>query len=103
MGRREDEARHRRKFPEKHRDKHLKKLYGLPAGEFDRLLAAQGGLCAICHQICSTGARLCVDHDHATGRIRGLLCRRCNRALGAMKDSADLFRSAAEYLCRNDS
>jgi hypothetical protein len=53
---------------------------GVTDAEYDRLLAAQGGGCAICGNPPKT-RRLHVDHDHKTGRVRGLLCHRCNRAL----------------------
>lgn len=62
--------------------------YNITPEEYERLFEAQGGLCAICRQseTIKTGAgalrRLAVDHDHATDRVRGLLCYRCNSALG---------------------
>lgn len=52
----------------------------LPAAEYDRLLTKQNGVCAICGRPPKT-RKLHIDHDHKTGRIRGLLCVRCNRAL----------------------
>ncbi len=82
----------------------LKKLYGLTLADFDRMLTEQGGLCAICRQppteaVNQTGQRgLHVDHDHATGAVRGLLCTNCNGSLGKMKDSPELLRAAADYL-----
>jgi hypothetical protein len=59
----------------------VRKVYGLAAGEYQAMLDAQDGVCAICGKHPVT-IRLAVDHDHQTGRVRGLLCRRCNRALG---------------------
>ena len=59
----------------------LKKLYGLTLESFDEMLKAQGGVCAICKQTDKTGKFL-VDHDHETGKVRGLLCRRCNHIIG---------------------
>lgn len=83
----------------------LKKLYGIGLTDFNRMLAAQGGLCAICRQPPTEklnqhiGVRgLHVDHDHATGAVRGLLCTNCNGSLGKMKDSPELLRAAADYL-----
>ncbi|MET8684823.1 endonuclease domain-containing protein [Streptomyces sp. NPDC004732] len=72
--------------------------YGLGPGEYDQLLALQGGLCAICRQ--SRTRRLDVDHCHKTNVVRGLLCARCNRQLLArgLRDSAQVARSAADYL-----
>lgn len=69
---------------------------GVTADEYDRLLAAQGGHCALCPNTPKT-RRLHVDHDHRTGEKRGLLCFPCNRALPYYKDSAWL-RRAADYV-----
>lgn len=72
--------------------------YRLTLQEYDDLLAAQGGACAICLTV---PAVFCVDHDHASGAVRGLLCRRCNALLGhAREDQAALERAIA-YLGRN--
>lgn len=68
----------------------------LPGADYLRLLADQGGGCAICGATPKT-RRLHTDHDHKTGRVRGLLCYRCNRALPAWV-SADWLVRAAEYL-----
>lgn len=73
------------------RNDHLRRKYGLTGDEYDRLLAAQGGLCAICRQperLMGRGRvrRLAVDHDHRTGRVRGLLCASCNTILGHLRD-----------------
>lgn len=72
------------------------KALGVTDDEYARLLAAQGGHCALCPNTPKT-RRLHVDHDHATGRVRGLLCYRCNRALPKYL-TADWLRAAAEYL-----
>ena len=68
--------------------------------EFDRLLVAQQGLCGICGEENRSGHRLAVDHDHTTGRVRGLLCHRCNTAIGLLRDDPALLRAAIEYLAR---
>ena len=73
--------------------------YGLSVEELDAMLARQGGRCAICRDE-PGDRRLGVDHDHATGRVRGLLCPRCNMALGLFRDNADALRAAAGYLER---
>ncbi|MEW1546899.1 endonuclease VII domain-containing protein [Streptomyces tsukubensis] len=72
--------------------------YGLGPGEYEQLLTAQGGVCAICRQ--SRTRRLDVDHCHRTGIVRGLCCARCNRQLLArgLGDNPAIARSAAEYL-----
>lgn len=74
--------------------------YKITAEEYDRLTKEQGGLCALCKQPATngTGKRLHVDHDHTTGRVRGLLCHGCNTGLGAFGESAELLNVAADYL-----
>ena len=63
------------------------------------MFAAQGGVCAICKLRCVKA--LAVDHCHATGKIRGLLCLRCNTALGGFKDDVTVMTNAIEYLQAN--
>lgn len=76
-------------------------LYKLTPADIERMTAEQGGCCKVCRGK-PAGARhhskLFVDHDHETGKIRGLLCHGCNSAIGLMKDSAGRLRAAAEYL-----
>lgn len=87
-------VRRRRASSRNHR---IFETYGLTADEYDRLLAAQGGVCAICKQ--SRPYNLPVDHDHRTGRLRGLLCKLCNgRLLTAARDNPAVLRSGADYL-----
>jgi len=72
------------------------KNYKLTIEEYDVLFEAQDGHCAICG---NGGDRwLDVDHDHETGRLRGLLCRRCNMGLGALGDSVESLQRAIDYL-----
>lgn len=68
--------------PVKKRDYLLRKKYGITVEDYAELLAAQGGVCAICEQEPSDGMQLHVDHCHATGVVRGLLCFQCNWYLG---------------------
>ncbi|HWS47876.1 MAG TPA: endonuclease VII domain-containing protein, partial [Acidimicrobiia bacterium] len=84
------------------RDAHLRRKYGIGIDEFEALLAAQGGGCAICGAPPPEHGSLHVDHDHATGAVRGLLCVSCNNALGAFRESHDVLRAAADYLDRDD-
>lgn len=72
------------------------KRYGLSLEAFRVMLAAQCGACAICRTTFSK--RPCVDHDHATGAVRGLLCGPCNTILGFAKDNTELLLSAAGYV-----
>jgi hypothetical protein len=77
----------------------IKRKFGIAPEVYAALLLAQGGVCAICGGV-DDERRLAVDHDHETGAVRGLLCRRCNQAIGAMKDNPDLLRDAAAYIER---
>ena len=84
---------------------HALKRFGLNAAGYAAILTSQGGVCAICGspETCKnpkTGkvTRLAVDHDHANGQNRGLLCRKCNQVLGLFKDNPAIFRVAAAYL-----
>jgi hypothetical protein len=80
------------------RERDLRVRYGISSDDYTRMLAVQGGGCAICGQRCATGMRLAVDHDHSSGKTRGLLCAACNLALGKMQDRQEWLRSAAQYL-----
>jgi hypothetical protein len=75
----------------------LKSLYGLTVEAFDALVQVQEGQCAVC-RLAFGNARPHVDHDHATGRIRGLLCGHCNRGLGSFHDNPEALDAAAAYL-----
>ena len=82
------------------RDRKLRAKYGIGIDEYDRLLAAQGGRCAICK---SPDPRnrwgvFVVDHCHATKRNRGLLCGPCNLMLGYAQDDPETLSAAIEYL-----
>lgn len=77
----------------------LEAKYNLSVAEHDDLLVAQGGGCAICGASVSPGGRaLSVDHDHKTGRVRGILCAPCNQAIGLMRDDPRRLLSGAAYL-----
>jgi recombination endonuclease VII len=73
---------------------HLKRRYGISAEEADALLAAHGGLCAIC----KAAPAKQVDHDHATGAVRALLCFNCHGGLGQFRDNSQLLHAAAYYV-----
>jgi len=84
-------------YVRKGRAKRLKVEYGLTVEQHAAMLKAQGSLCKICEK---AAKRLVVDHDHATGKVRGLLCDNCNHALGKMYDSPALLVAAANYLLK---
>lgn len=81
---------------DKYRDRVLQNRYGITLQQYTTLLEKQGGLCAICGK--EDLIRLCVDHDHKTGIVRGLLCGNCNQGLGKFKDSLELLIQAIDYL-----
>jgi recombination endonuclease VII len=76
----------------------FKKFYGITLEDYDRMYAAQEGKCEICDIFCQT---LEVDHNHKTGKTRGLLCGNCNRGLGLFFDNINLLISAIKYLIRH--
>lgn len=84
----------------------LKRLYGITREQYDEMLAAQDGKCAICGSKDSYSrgykitkiSKFSVDHCHTTKKVRGLLCTKCNRALGLINDSIETVSRMAEYL-----
>lgn len=93
-------AQWQRDNPEKRLNQRLRQ-YGISAEDYRKILAAQGGSCAICGRIDSGNAndtRLHVDHCHATGKVRGLLCTNCNHGIGKFADSPERLNRAAAYL-----
>lgn len=84
------------------RDRWLKARYGISSADFDSMLLAQGGNCAVCLSPDPGGQhdRFNVDHCHTTGAVRGLLCNACNQGIGKLGDSPEILRRAAAYLER---
>jgi len=87
------------KTKEYRRELTLKK-YNLTPEEFTYMVMEQGGVCAICGLVPSA---LYVDHDHATGKVRGLLCQKCNSGIGFLGDSLEGLEKAVAYLQNADS
>lgn len=86
--------------PEKRSD-YVVKGYGITLADYNRLLESQNGGCAICGSKTAKtkkNGRFCIDHDHKTGLVRGLLCAPCNRGIGLLNDSSEVLRKAADYL-----
>lgn len=86
------------KYLKGHPDHRIKRLYGLSSEQFEEMKKKQRGCCAICR----LPEKLCVDHDHQTDEVRGLLCRKCNAAIGLLSDSSDIASQAVEYLKSHD-
>jgi hypothetical protein len=82
--------------PDNYRRWRLKTSYGLTVEEHDAMIVSHGGKCAGC----AVEAELRIDHDHVTGRVRGLLCHNCNVTLGLLKDSPERLEALASYLRR---
>jgi hypothetical protein len=87
------------------RKAHLKRMYGITLDDFNKMLKNQGGKCAICR---GTETRdkhkvMAVDHDHKTGKVRALLCFKCNSALGNFNDDPELLKKALKYLKNYES
>lgn len=79
----------------------IKKTYGISLEDYDKLLEKQAGVCVICGQLPKSNRKsnkLAIDHSHRTGKVRGLLCHRCNNGLGCYDDSIELLQKAVEYL-----
>lgn len=84
-------------------NRRLKHRYGIDVKSYNRLFSKQQGCCAICgvHQS-ELSERLCIDHNHETGKVRGLLCRSCNRGIGFLKDDFEITDKATTYLKGGD-
>lgn len=83
---------------ERNRLQHKLNGYGISLAEYEILIAENGYNCAICKGRGKSKESLHIDHNHNTGKVRGLLCKRCNTALGYFDDNPDSLNSAAEYL-----
>lgn len=79
------------------------KNYGLTKEAWQELFISQGECCAICKTYDASGRLWHVDHDHATGAVRGILCHGCNTGLGGFKDNPEALSSAINYLVKYDS
>ena len=95
----------RKRYRENHKANQLKAKYGITVEKYQTMFDSQGGVCKLCGQEETTrisrgdGIRsLAVDHDHKTGKVRGLLCHQCNVVLGQYEKHKDLFPKFQEYL-----
>ena len=85
------------------REGHLRRTHGITQADYDAMVEAQKGRCKICGRRPAEGKSFHIDHDHVTGRIRGLLCSSCNHALGLFAESPERLRRAASYVTRPKS
>lgn len=77
---------------------YLKCKYNLTLEQYIQMLQDQNNSCKICYRINPTGYNWHVDHCHTTGKIRGLLCSKCNQGLGLFEDNIDVLKQAIKYL-----
>ncbi len=84
-----------RRYPERVRNTDLQQRYGITLDDYQALLTSQNGTCAICG---TAETQLKVDHNHQTGKVRGLLCHLCNAMIGCAREDIDILASAAAYL-----
>ena len=98
---------HKKRILRNERNSNLRTNYGITIDDYDILLKKQKYVCGICKKkelVKDQNGKvksLCVDHDHKTNKIRGLLCSRCNRGLGLLRDSVKILNSALKYLKGN--
>ena len=83
--------------------RHLKQFYKITKEEYEALLAKQCYVCVVCGKPNQHNKRLHIDHDHKTGKVRGLLCNHCNTALGLVHDDVGVLAALIQYLNANPS
>lgn len=95
------------KCKSRHRGCRLKRQYKITLKQYDAMFISQGGACSICGcpetiKLKNIVKRLSVDHNHITGKVRGLLCHKCNQALGLLGENPVVIKSLLEYIIKND-
>lgn len=95
---REKKRRERAENREVAHNKDRERKYGITLTVFESMQQTQNGRCAICKQ----EAAKCVDHNHKTGKVRALLCRKCNSGLGQFKEDFSILIRAADYIRRHE-
>lgn len=91
----------RQRHKDSSRFSRIKRVYGLSRSEYRALVEAQASCCAICNKHEPQHFALHVDHCHSTGKVRGLLCGRCNQALGLLDENAERMAAASAYVVRH--
>jgi hypothetical protein len=87
-----------RRNPNTKRRYTLMRQYGITLEDFEAMKESQKGCCAICNKPFKNSVDTCIDHCHNTGKVRGLLCNHCNRAIGLFKESQESMQNAITYL-----
>ena len=80
----------------------IKKNYGITIEQYNEMLKAQNNKCLICHAEFKTMKSTYIDHNHITGKVRGLLCVKCNSGIGYLNDDINLLKEAINYLINTD-
>lgn len=91
-------AARRKARPAHDKDWQIQKRYGISLAQFNDMREKQKNVCLICGESCGSGKALSIDHNHATGKVRGLLCSACNLGVGNFRENPDHLRAAALYL-----
>lgn len=86
------------------KNKYLEQTYNISLKQYEKMYMEQAGLCAICRKPTTIEKPfLFVDHDHDTGKVRGLLCHKCNAGIGLFEDNVNSLNFAIQYLRNNSS
>lgn len=101
---RKDNNTHRSECKECTKEREKYRKFGVCNVKYDEMLTKQRGVCAVCGCILNSSryTKFAIDHDHRTGKVRGLLCTNCNTGLGCFKDSHIRLQAAVNYLQRHD-
>jgi hypothetical protein len=98
----ERQATYQREYMQKNAERiylsHVQRTYGVSPEDYLKVYEQQGGVCAICSDPPRPNTHLHLDHDHATNQFRGLLCSKCNQAIGLLNEDLNLLDKAAQYL-----
>lgn len=94
----EDKYKNNEQYKRDHTNKRLLRVYGVTLEQLEQMQVAQDNKCAICGNTFQKSPLPCIDHNHTTGKLRGLLCYDCNRGLGVFKDNIKICESAVAYL-----
>lgn len=79
----------------------IKREYGLSLEEYNSILKSQENRCPVCNNVFNEDKKPVVDHDHTTGKVRGLLCTSCNSGIGLLGDKLFILKKACEYLSKS--
>lgn len=95
-------------YDRRKRERVLEELYGITHARYEEMVEMQGGRCAICEESLKTVEsknvkHYCVDHDHKTGQVRGILCTNCNFGIGHFKDDETRLQSALMYIRKHST